>query len=187
MYRDAAFHLAQHLATVVSPPLTSITIVSANSSGSISFHSAPNATTWSTGTQCSEFWSTVYYESDGIPTKGSTACSCTVVLTSAEATYGTYGPVATWYNNYSSTWETTTYIELELPLPDSYSVPKDCCVKCGVTAKDVRLIYWPIKTTIENATSNMMTAIPTPYGVVSDGFTLLVGFPRPSYPCLILC
>ena len=180
--RDVAFRLAQLLATVVSPPLTSIIIVSANFSGSISFHPAPNTTVWSTGTQCSGYWSTIDYETDGIPTIGSTACSCTAVLTSAEATYGTVGSL---YNVFASTWETTTAIDL--PLPDSYSVPKDCCVKCGVTAKDVRLLYWPIKTTLENATSNIVTAIPTPYGVVSDGFTLLVGFPRPSYPCLILC
>ena len=119
--------------------------------------------------QCSGFWSTVWYESDGIPTKGSTACSCTAVLTSAEHNYGVE---ASDYVMQAGTLEAIT--SLKLPLPASYSVPSDCCVKCGVTAKDVRLLFWPVEISAKNATSNWISATSTPHGLISDGFTLLV-------------
>lgn len=119
--------------------------------------------------QCSGFWSSLFYESDGIPTKGSTACSCTAVLTSAEDDFGVE---ASEHYMQAGTLEAIT--SLKLPLPASYSVPKDCCVKCGVTAKDVRLLFWPVETSAKNATGDWIPAISTPYGLISDGFTLLV-------------
>ncbi|KAM0794385.1 hypothetical protein BDR22DRAFT_977776 [Usnea florida] len=134
-----------------------------NSSTSYSGH---NKTTTTAVAQCSGFWSTVFYESDGIPTKGSTACSCTAVLTSAEDNYGV---VASDYVFQAGTLEAIT--SLKLPLPASYSVPSDCCVKCGVTAKDVRLLFWPVETSAKNATSNWIAATSIPHGLISDGFT----------------
>ena len=49
-------------------------------------------------------------------------------------------------------------------------------MKCGVTAKDVRLLYWPIGTDAKNATSGstMMTTTSTPSGYISNGYTLSV-------------
>ena len=122
----------------------------------------------SSGTKCSQF---VAYETDGIPTPGYTACSCTTVLSSAVSKYG----LVTSYSYFiASKWFTTT--SLTGPLPTSYIVPDDCCVKCGVTAKDVRLFYWPIETDAKNATSGSttMTTTSSPYGFISDGFTLSV-------------
>ncbi|KAK0516133.1 hypothetical protein JMJ35_000736 [Cladonia borealis] len=122
-------------------------------------------TRYSSGTKCSQW---VDYESDGIPTPGYTACSCTAELSSAESKFGSL-------SSYSfigaSAWVTTT--TLPDPLPTSYTVPEDCCVKCGVTAKEVRLFYWPIETDTKNATSGSttMTTKSAPFGFISDGFT----------------
>ena len=90
------------------------------------------------------------------------------MLTSAEAIYGTEDNDAVGFEG-SLSWDTS----LKLPLPTSYTVPENCCVKCGVTASDVRLLFWPIETSVKN-TSGTTEATSTPYGVVSDGFTLLV-------------
>ena len=120
--------------------------------------------------QCSGFWSTVDYESDGDgPIWGSTACSCTAVLTSAEDDYR-IGVTDYW--TAKGTLESWT--GLTLALPALYSVPKDCCVKCGVTATGVRILFWPIETSAKNATDNRTPLTTTPYGLISDGFTLLV-------------
>ena len=85
-----------------------------------------------------------------------------------------YGSLATLAKIGASRWFTTTI--LTGPLPTSYIIPGNCCVKCGVTAKDVRLFYWPIETDAKNATSGAATMITTsiPSGLISDGFTLSV-------------
>ena len=119
--------------------------------------------------QCSEFWSTIYYESDGIPTRGSTACSCTAMLSSAEDDYRIE---VTSYYTAKGTLESWTGVSLALPA--SYSVSKDCCVKCGVTATGVRILFWPVETSAKNATGNRTPLTTTPYGFISDDFTLLV-------------
>lgn len=98
---------------------------------------------------------------------GSTACSCSDLLKSAEATYGS---TTTFTPYLASTPATIT--TLSLPLPTSYIIPENCCVKCGVTANEVRLLYWPIETDAKNATSNPITTAPIPYTLVSEGFTL---------------
>ncbi len=122
----------------------------------------------SSGTQCSLF---VAYETDGIPTPGYTACSCTALLTSAESKYGSLNSI---FDADASTWVMTP--TLTGPLPSSYMVPDDCCVKCGVTAKEVRLFYWPIETDAKNSTSGATTTTTTSnlYGSISNGFTLSV-------------
>ena len=116
-------------------------------------------------TTCSG-WVSVEYESDGIPTPGSTACSCSKLLTSAEAQYGTAESIS---NAYFSRWD--YYTTIKTSLPASYNVPADCCVKCGVTAHDVQLHFWPVETSTKGVANASTTNAPTPYSLVSDGFT----------------
>ena len=115
----------------------------------------------------------VAYESDGIPTQGYTACSCSDIRKSAGSKSGL---VTSYYNDYFSTWDTST--SLVLPLPSYFPIPRGCCVKCGVTAKRVRLFHWPIETGSNNVTTQSATDVP--HGFVSNGFTLSVEVQRPA-------
>ena len=134
--------------------------------------SSPHTIPRLTSTQCTSSQE-VAYESDGIPTQGYTACSCSDIRKSAGSTYGS---VISFYNNYFSTWDTST--SLVLPLLSSFPIPRDLCVKCGVTAKRVRLFHWPIETGSKNVT--VQSATDVPHGYVSDGFTLSVRVQRPA-------
>ena len=94
------------------------------------------------------------------------------MLTSAEDNYGVEAS-----DDVMQAGTLLPITSLKLPLPASYSVPSDCCVKCGVTAKDVRLLFWPVETSAKNATGNWISPTSTPHGLVVDGFTLLVQTP----------
>ena len=145
---------------------------SINATGPTVINSSPHTIPCLTSTQCTSSQE-VAYESDGIPTLGYTACSCSDIRKSAGSTYGS---LTSYYNNYFSTWDTST--ALVLPLPSSFPIPRDCCVKCGVTAKRVRLLHWPIETGSKNVTAQSATDIP--HGFVSNGFTLSVGVRCPA-------
>ena len=64
-------------------------------------------------------------------------------------------------------------------LAQSYTAPVDCCNKCVVRGKSVRLVYWPIPDGVaNNAKNNITTRISKRgdaevYGTVSDGFTFI--------------
>lgn len=82
-------------------------------------------------------------------------------------------------NTDGSLWsETETVSTVTDP---SYTPPRDCCVQCLVSAKDVQILYWPIETATSannlSTASNLSitaapTAAPTPYSFVSNGITL---------------
>ena len=158
----------------VYPVITDILIVvpSINATRPTFIASSHRSIPHLTSTQCtsSQF---VAYESDGIPTQGYTACSCNDIRKSVGSTYGSLFSI---YNVYYSTWDTST--SLVLPLPSSFPIPRDCCVKCGVTAKGVHLFYWPIETGSKNVTARSATDVPQ--GFVSNGFTLSVGVSAPN-------
>ena len=84
-------------------------------------------------------------------------------------------------NSDGSLWsETATVKTVTDP---TYTPPRDCCVQCLVSAKDVQILYWPIETATSgnnrSAANNLSatvapstTAAPTPYSFVSNGITL---------------
>ena len=111
---------------------------------------------------------------DGPPRPGyySTACSCNAIVSSVV----TAGPtVVTGMNSDGSLWSETESVSMVTD--PAYVPPRDCCVECLITAKDVQILYWPVET-VKNAnnlstTANLTTtAAPTPYSLVSNGQTL---------------
>ena len=117
----------------------------------------------------------------GPPNPGvySTACSCSE-LVSAHATTIT----STFQDRVGPVTETlTTFTDT------SYQPPDNCCIKCWIDSKEVQIIYWPVdEPTLQNQSANgtvngngwnatatvqdsTITAAPTPYSIVQDGFT----------------
>ena len=110
----------------------------------------------------------------------STACSCSDLYSAHASTL-----ISTFQDRVGPVTETlTTFTD------SSYQPPDNCCIKCWISASDVQIIYWPVETAPPdwrngtattsgwNATSALprsstITAAPTPYHLVQDGFTYI--------------
>ena len=107
--------------------------------------------------------------------------------------------IGKWYHDYATATVTTTQCQssydwhyitevqslgcseqvvTQLQMP--YTAPTDCCDKCGIAGKAVRLLYWPPQTADvasgKPVNAANVAAPPQPaasYGYVSDGFTFI--------------
>lgn len=106
------------------------------------------------------------------PAYYSTACSCNAIVSSRVTT----GPtIVTGMNSDGSLWSETQSVKIVTD--PSYIPPRDCCVECLITAKDVQILYWPVETTsspnnLSTVANASTTAAPMPYSLVTDGQTL---------------
>ncbi len=104
----------------------------------------------STGTQPSASASMCPVQAHGLapigngppsPEQFSTACSCNAIASSVVTTAPT---IVTGMNSDGSLWSQTATVKTVTD--PSYTPPRDCCVQCVVSAKDVQILYWPIET-----------------------------------------
>lgn len=139
----------------------------------------------STGTQPSASASMCPVQAHGLapigngppsPEQFSTACSCIAIASSVVTTAPT---IVTGMNSDGSLWSQTATVKTVTD--PSYTPPRDCCVQCVVSAKDVQILYWPIETATKAgnlSTANNVSitaapaAAPTPYSFVSNEITL---------------
>lgn len=110
------------------------------------------------------------------PAEYETACSCNAIVSSMVTSKLI---TVTGMNSDGSLWSETASVKA-VATP-SFTPPRDCCVECIISAKDVQIIYWPIEIATaagnSSATHNLsMTAAPTPttpYTLVEDGMTFV--------------
>ncbi|KAL6720091.1 hypothetical protein ACLMJK_002012 [Lecanora helva] len=112
---------------------------------------------------------------DGPPNPAvySTACSCNAIVSKH---VGTVQTVVTGMNSDGSLWSETQPVKAVTDA--GFIPPKDCCVECLITAKDVQILYWPVETAgaannLTTAANFSTTAAPTPYSLVSNGQTFI--------------
>lgn len=85
------------------------------------------------------------------PADYSTACSCDAIVCSVVAEGLTTMPSK---SSDGSCWSETATVKT---VPDLANTPRDCCVECLVTAKDVQTIYWPVETAKKLSHSSTIT------------------------------